>query len=252
MRVFLIFATVLFGGCYANPIVTMDTSKAVLVDYPDIGAIRDAHVGETVAAKGAYRAVQQLEIVEAATFGKEEGEASVWNCGYTIAPSTAKQRGVFDKVWRGQEISASCFGPLLAALTESDGATSGNCRGQTIMIDVCQDDLDASYFLVNPDHPAGKVVLPLKQDFDNFRVTDVWIKSSENALHDVTYSGRSGNTVELVYRKFSGDSERPDITTELDFDLSESPQIQYRDLVIEVIEATNTSIKYRLLGNFSD
>ena len=252
MRIFLVLATALIGGCFANPIVPTDSSRTVVIDFPEVGTTHQVSIGQTVAAKGIHRTILELEVLETATFGKEEGEVSAWTCGYTTAPSAAAQRGVYDKVWMGQQITASCFGPFFAALTESDGAVSGVCRGETIMVDICRNDDDQSYFMVNPDHPSGKVVLPLEQDFDHFRTDIVKVESGENYLLEFTYGGHDEEKIRFVYRELLGGDSRRESTREVEFDMSELPQVRFQDLAIEIVEVKSTYIRYKLLSNFSD
>lgn len=252
MRIVLFFVILSIGGCYANPIVPMDTSKSVVVDFPDAGTVRQAGLGQRVAAKGAHRAILELEVVETATFGKKEGERSLFICGFTTAPSTATQRGVYEKVQKGQQITANCFGPFLASGTEADGAVTSNCRGETVMVDICHNNADQSYFIVYPNHVSGRPVVPLEQDLDHFRTKEVIVESDANFLSEFIYGGRYEEKVKFVYREFSNSNNRPDFTQEVEYDLSESPEIRYRDLRIEIIEATNLEIKYKLLRNFAD
>lgn len=252
MRIVLIFAIIFIGGCSANPIVLVDTTKIVAVNFPDAGTIHQAGLGQRVAARGVHRTTLALEVLKPATFDKKEGEASLWTCGLTTAPSTAAQRGVYNKVQKGQQITANCFGPFYASSTDASGVVTSNCRGETAMVDICHNNVDQSYFMVYPPSPTGKVVLPLEQDFDHFRSMEMIVESDANFLSEFIYGGRYEEKVKFVYREFSNNNRRPDFTQEVEYDLSKSLEIRFRDLRIEIIEATNSEIKYKLLRNFSD
>lgn len=65
------------------------------------------------------------------------------------------------------------------------------------------------------------------------------------------YSGRVGNKINIGYREFSGDVARPAFNNDVEYDLSESKFIGYRGAELEVIEATNRSITYRVIRNFN-
>lgn len=65
------------------------------------------------------------------------------------------------------------------------------------------------------------------------------------------YSGRVGDKVNISYREFSGNYARPAFSNDVEYDLSSSTEIAYRGARIEVIEATNSSITYRVLSNFN-
>jgi hypothetical protein len=64
------------------------------------------------------------------------------------------------------------------------------------------------------------------------------------------YSGRIGNRIKLGYREFSNGYARDAFSNEAEYDISESKQIGYKRALIEVIEASNTQITYKVLRNF--
>lgn len=64
-------------------------------------------------------------------------------------------------------------------------------------------------------------------------------------LHqDIVYSGKSGNTLKLTYREFNDDPTHITYSNELIYDLMESKIIVIRGMQIEILEATNSEIKY--------
>lgn len=67
----------------------------------------------------------------------------------------------------------------------------------------------------------------------------------------IEYNGKSGETLKFTYREFSGDLARSAFTTDFNMDLREGKQIGYKGAVIEVIEASNNVIKYRVIKNFN-
>lgn len=66
------------------------------------------------------------------------------------------------------------------------------------------------------------------------------------------YSGKSGNKINVGYREFSGNIARPAFSNNVEYDLSESNQIGYKGALLEIIEATNRFIKYKVLSNFNN
>ena len=65
------------------------------------------------------------------------------------------------------------------------------------------------------------------------------------------YSGKSGNKINIGYREFSNNAARPAFSNNVDYDLSESKLIGYKGAQLEVIEATNQLIRYRVIRNFN-
>lgn len=65
------------------------------------------------------------------------------------------------------------------------------------------------------------------------------------------YSGKVGNKINIGYREFSGSLARPAFNNNVEYDLSESSIIGYKGAQLEIIEATNRHIKYRVVKNFN-
>ena len=65
------------------------------------------------------------------------------------------------------------------------------------------------------------------------------------------YSGRVGDKVNIGYREFSSNVARPAFNNDVEYDLSESDTIGYRGAELQILEATNRSITYRVIRNFN-
>lgn len=76
--------------------------------------------------------------------------------------------------------------------------------------------------------------------------------SQRSFQQTLLYSGRTGDYITLKYREFSGGYARSAFENEAQYDLSESKTISYKGATIEVLEATNQHIKFRLVKGFSD
>jgi len=70
------------------------------------------------------------------------------------------------------------------------------------------------------------------------------ILSEGSYKHELIYNGKSKDTIRLSYREYANDMARPAFYQDLTYDLSESREIAFRDLRIEVLEATNLAIKF--------
>ena len=64
------------------------------------------------------------------------------------------------------------------------------------------------------------------------------------------YNGKSGDNLKFLYREFSNSYARAPFSQEIQYDLKESSIIGFKGARIDVIEATNRQIKYRVLANF--
>jgi hypothetical protein len=69
---------------------------------------------------------------------------------------------------------------------------------------------------------------------------------------ELIYNGRTGNAVKFVYREQTSDVLRAPFSQDVQLDLSEGQTIAFKGVRIEIIEATNTKIRYRVLSSFPD
>ena len=67
---------------------------------------------------------------------------------------------------------------------------------------------------------------------------------------ELIFNGRVDNNLKFIYREFSGQMARGAFTQEVQYDLNESNIIGFKGARLEVIEATNRNITYRLIENF--
>ena len=74
------------------------------------------------------------------------------------------------------------------------------------------------------------------------KVDRVYLKGSFK--QELIYNGKSQNTIKLTYREFKDDFARPAISQELTYDLSEGKIIEYRAMKVEILEATNSGIRF--------
>ena len=98
------------------------------------------------------------------------------------------------------------------------------------VFDHVKNDTDASYRLIN-NVEAPVQETSFKQKF--------------------IYNGRVDNAVKFIYREFDEGVNRSTFQQDLQYDLSESNIIGFKELRLEVIEATNQNITYKVLNNFS-
>ncbi|MEY4644746.1 MAG: hypothetical protein RLZZ596_1577 [Pseudomonadota bacterium] len=75
----------------------------------------------------------------------------------------------------------------------------------------------------------------------------------ENSIQQtLIYSGKIGNQIRIGYREFSNNFARPAFSNDVNYDLNESKIISYKGAALEIFEATNTYIRYKVLKNFNE
>lgn len=78
-----------------------------------------------------------------------------------------------------------------------------------------------------------------------------WSTADANSFQQtLLYNGKVGSKVNIGYREFSGDMARPAFSNAVEYDLNESQQIGYKGALLDIIEANNQMIKYKVLKNF--
>lgn len=83
-----------------------------------------------------------------------------------------------------------------------------------------------------------------------FTPVEITMIDAANFRQELIYQGRSGTSIRISYREFSGDLARPAFTQDLTFDISEDRVIGAKGARVEILDATNTSVRYRLLQPF--
>jgi|TARA_B100001113_G_scaffold336808_1_gene317460 hypothetical protein len=123
-----------------------------------------------------------------------------------------------------------------------------------------EDLLCAGMWNVCKDTNTGKFVLAFFNQYELLFVRDIEegkVKETEkvevnptNFKQELIYNGRVGDGLKFIYREFSGDLARPSFTQSIQYDLSKSNLIGFKDAELEIIEATNTEISYTVRSNF--
>lgn len=65
------------------------------------------------------------------------------------------------------------------------------------------------------------------------------------------YSGRVGDKINISYREFNNDIARPAFYNNVEYELSSSSTIGYKGALLEITDADNSSITYKLIRNFN-
>ena len=224
----------LLTGCMSSPIVLEKQTETTIVDFPQLDEAVEKRLGETLVAKGERTVEPAIEIIEETQFNKKEGEASIWTCAVTIDRQTVYRRGTYP---HKEGDKSECYGPVTHRITLADGKTNWNCPGQIGTSDICIKE-NGDIFLA-----FMSTSVPLKQDHSNIRKTTKAVVGQTNLVQELVYNGRVGNSLKLVYREFSDDFIRPAYTQEVQYDLTESNVIGFRNLRIEVLSIVDPLVK---------
>lgn len=86
----------------------------------------------------------------------------------------------------------------------------------------------------------------------NYTKSSTLSSNQDSFQQTLIYNGRIGDKINIGYREFSNSLARPAFNNEVEYDLSASKQISYKGASLEVLNAGNNSITYRLISNFPD
>lgn len=85
----------------------------------------------------------------------------------------------------------------------------------------------------------------------DYDVTTQQVIAANAFQQTLIYSGRVGDKVNVGYREFSGNMARPAFNNDVEYDMSESKIIGYSGARLEILEATNEFVRYKVLSNFN-
>lgn len=74
--------------------------------------------------------------------------------------------------------------------------------------------------------------------------------SNSRFQQTLIFNGINGNQIKIGYREYSSDLARPAFNNDIEYDLEQSPIIGYKSAKLEIIDASNTTITYRVIENF--
>jgi hypothetical protein len=195
------------------------------ISRPPLNVVSRAGVGEQMLVQGRFEERDVLRLRE---------DIRVGTLGaYTFTP------GHFVRV--GGEGDVGFY-------TESQIPGSGRVQANALA-----DPFQVIEFNSSTRQICGVTILNLKvcRAAPSVSVERMPVQSDNSFQQTLIYSGRVGTKINVGYREFSANMARPAFNNDVEYDLSESTTIGYMGAQIEIIEATNQYIEYRVLRNFN-
>ncbi len=216
-------AQVLVVSC-ASPTASY-SPRIELVSYPELNVEVTASVGDNLVDRGSVSTHDGLSVPTEIRIGLLGA--------YTV------NRGTYAKFGESKdyEFFHSTFSTATGSITKSALADA------------------PSYLAIRKSDGVLCVVSifndPSCSSSEAYERTSVQSLSSDTFREILVYNGKSGDVINVGYRELSGNLARPAFSNEINYDLSESMEIGYKEVRIRVLEATNTAIKYVVLRNFN-
>ncbi len=224
MKIYLIFLAMLALQACATPKYNY-VPQSIDISEPPIGNVNVANIGDVLLRQGTYTEKDAIRVNQEFTVGAIGT--------YTFFP------GYFVKV--GQDKKAGYFSPEIGP------------EGGRVKAGIITDPYQSMQVYHDKDTVCGVSVFGGKVCKDNSPITRLTRPSLEaNSFQQaLIYSGRVGNKVTIGYRESSNNTARPAFNNDVEYDLTESHIIGYKGARLEIIEANNQTIKYRVLQNFN-
>lgn len=213
MKKFYILFSISFllFSCGSAP--TVRTSKTISDSYPEVGKETSANIGQSMVLKekgGFYESITINKDVGSGRFSKN---VKLKKGQVLILKGETKDQWLYYT----QEIMVS------GAAFPKDGS-------------------EPKYFTGSP---YGNTYSDFSEPLEYTKSTSV-DPQSLFFKQEFIFNGKSGNSLKFTYREYADNTARPAFAQDLQYDLSEGREIGFKDMLIEVIEATNTYIKYKV------
>lgn len=184
-----------------------------LQTFPAIGATSTVEIGEELVEQGDAATVDALILRSDVAIGD-----MIFKQGtYPLAVATEEHQ-LFNRVNVLRRGKLSSRGKLF--LFARDGASKKLCASRSLCAEA--------------DFSLGQTTA-----FSRTRPRQVLI-----------YNGKIADKVTLGYREFAKSAGKATSSNDVSYDLSESTTLSYRGARVEVINATNTEITYRVVSGF--
>ncbi|WP_438863790.1 hypothetical protein [Neptunicella sp.] len=219
MRIMIIALVLIISGC-ATPSFNYSPTK-LDISEPPIDSINTAYIGERLLSQGSFSMRKVLIIDNQIDFG-----------GYDV-------------------LSGTYF------------KTGQDAKSETYIPDPDSGAAIIKSFIADP--PKAIMIFPAKNEICvitifngkncerniQYTLTEKPIAELDAYQQTLIYNGKVGDKINVGYREFSNSMARPAFNNNVEYDLSQSKIIGYRSARLEVLEATNEFIKYKVVKNFN-
>ena len=222
--IFVIGSIIALNGC-ATTQRTVYTPTTQNISEPAIGTVATANIGDKLLTQGVITDSQAICFPSSQKF----------NIGLTI------NEGCFAKQSETDEYE------YFRATNDVGAAKLVNIMGETLPVGVAVRKSDNAVCGLNLFGSATGITCKKDLKFEKKN----WVTSNSKGFQQtLLYNGKVGNKINIAYREFSSDLARPAFNNNVEYDLSQSKQIGYKGALLEVIDADNQMIKYKVIKNF--
>ena len=227
---FIIFILSLLSGCYSGATYYYPNNlNEVKIIKPEIGIISQISLGEAIINSGYGHYSQGIKIMNSISIKNKLGGI------ITIS------NGLYELVYSNE---SECYYTPIDVNQIKYGDPDVNCQiriSDPNKIEMIAEGADLVY---------SALAIPITQTLNYEKIDSIFISKEDSFQQTMIYSGKSNNIIKFSYREFTDDYIRNSFTTDVSYDLSESNIIGYKNFKAEIIEATNTKLKYKIISSF--
>jgi len=227
--VFIIISAVIINGCASIATFYYPNYDAFTISEPDIRIITEISLGEPIVTSKVGHYSKGIEVTKPLTFHGYLGKNITISKGfYELVHSTDNQK---------------YYNPIEKHFINNEGLGSDSQIriSNTDKIDVIVKDADAAF---------GTVAFSTDKQLQYKLADSIFVSKTNSFQQTMIYNGKSNNIIKFSYREFVDNYARDSFTAEVTYDLSESTIIGFKNFKAEIIESTNTQLKYRIISSF--
>lgn len=223
MKLLCISLCAIFLSACATPAPNYSPSRQEISE-PALGSVNTVSVGDVLVRQGVYAEHDAIQVTTQISAGL-----------YTIHP------GTFLKT--GDAPGIELFFP---------GGSGPGRVTKSALAD------DWSYVIIKDEKPPRLCVLTSYSSAittcsstGGYTRTKVESQVSNAFQQTLIYNGKIGSKLNIGYREFSNNVARPAFNNSVEYDLSEGSLIRYKGAELQIIEATNQFVRFKLIKNFN-
>jgi len=216
-------AVFLVGGCTTPVRNYVPQTKQVSI--PPLNTVTTTYVGEDMVRQGIDASMDALRFNQAVVIGSI--------ATYTIPAGDYVKIGedTTSEFFSNTDKTSGAIVPYRPMITDPTQSIQLKRNGEICIVTIYGGSK------CDTGKPFSKVKLQTEQQ-SSFQQT-------------LIYNGKVANKINIGYREFQGGMARAAFSNEVEYDLSESKTIRYKGAILDVIEANNQSITFKLTRNFN-
>ena len=224
------FCAVLLSGCVTAGRIETPVTE---IDKPAVNEMAMAELGDPILEKGRYRVADAIIL----------SSGTGWNETPLLGPRVMIPEGVMVARLRDDKYTYY-YSSRTIAHDPIVGIDLPYANGAALRV-----GNDGTDDVMGVSMPSGAThALDVVPDLEKTRVT---LLDATGYRRQLIYGGRSGDTLRFQYREAAG-PQQPQANQDFEWSLSDGNVVTFRGARIEVMDATNARLSYRILSSFAD